>query len=287
VLVGLRNPWCLIALALGVSKNTSAKVKCKNGDAVVSLDRSTTKQLYYLCKIRDRAIVEGPVVRFPPNLVEVKTRDAMRGRSLEMIGYAYQYGLKIEDFDPLHYLVHVDELTSIVTPKDGGIGIIGEVFRDDVYGRAANYFGKTVVDVGAYIGETAIYFSRKGAGLIYAFEPDTSSFELALENLERNHVKNVNLSSTSVGKNLGEILNRVGPIGLLKMDCEGCEQEAIASVSSKSLDAVEEVVIEYHGDPKPIAAHLESCGFEVRVQRPWTYMNGREIGFLSGKRKTA
>lgn len=45
-----------------------------------------------------------------------------------------------------------------------------ETFLEQPYG-ILDVKGRDVVDVGAYIGDTALYFRLKGAKRIYAFEP--------------------------------------------------------------------------------------------------------------------
>ena len=53
--------------------------------------------------------------------------------------------------------------------------------------------GDVVMDVEALGGETSLYFSKLvgNKGKIYAFEPVQSSYNLLVENLKRNHVKNI------------------------------------------------------------------------------------------------
>jgi hypothetical protein len=61
-----------------------------------------------------------------------------------------------------------------------------------------------------------------------------------------------------------------GPIGLLKIDCEGFELEVLES-STGVLPTVEHVVVEYHRHlladaDRRVAAFLAARGFAVRVQ---------------------
>ena len=50
------------------------------------------------------------------------------------------------------------------------IWLINENFIKEQY-KWLDVEGKNVVDVGANIGDTAIYFALKGAKHVYAFEP--------------------------------------------------------------------------------------------------------------------
>jgi FkbM family methyltransferase len=41
---------------------------------------------------------------------------------------------------------------------------------------------KVVVDVGAYIGDSALFFASRGAKIVYAYEPSKRLYEIAMEN---------------------------------------------------------------------------------------------------------
>lgn len=46
--------------------------------------------------------------------------------------------------------------------------------------------GKYVIDIGAYIGDTAIYFALKGARKVFAVEPYPYTYRLLAENIKIN-----------------------------------------------------------------------------------------------------
>jgi len=50
--------------------------------------------------------------------------------------------------------------------------------------------GKDVVDIGANIGDSAVYFALKGAKHVYAFEPYPYSYNIAKKNIKLNHLEN-------------------------------------------------------------------------------------------------
>jgi len=58
-----------------------------------------------------------------------------------------------------------------------------EVFLDRVY--AADVRGKLVIDVGASVGDSALFFASEGARRVIALEPHPESFALARRNVER------------------------------------------------------------------------------------------------------
>jgi len=43
---------------------------------------------------------------------------------------------------------------------------------------------KSVVDIGAFVGDTAIYFAIKGAEKVIAIEPHPGAYEELAENIE-------------------------------------------------------------------------------------------------------
>jgi len=67
--------------------------------------------------------------------------------------------------------------------------------------------GDTVFDIGAYVGDTALWFSKAVGpqGKVYAFEPEPSNFEKLKANLERNKVTNVIPLQLALSENEGEM----------------------------------------------------------------------------------
>ena len=68
------------------------------------------------------------------------------------------------------------------------IGLIDENFIEEQY-KLLDVKGKDVVDVGANIGDTAIYFALKGAKHIHAFEPYPYSYNIAMKNIKLNYLE--------------------------------------------------------------------------------------------------
>ena len=81
---------------------------------------------------------------------------------------------------------------------------------------------KTVLDVGAACGETALLYLLHGAEKVICFEPGLDNFRL----LERNSLRNTwNVSSFQERFHLG-MLSSI-EFDFMKMDCEGCEGELL------------------------------------------------------------
>jgi hypothetical protein len=126
-----------------------------------------------------------------------------------------------------------------------------------------------------------------------------------LENIKLNNIDNVKIVNTGVCDKKGvmkikaydrveeitvnmlplsEVIESIGEVDLIKMDCEGCEFPAILSTSNEVLSRVKELIIEYHDYPKPIVKKLKSAGFIVKVEKPWTIFKGKPVGFLYARR---
>lgn len=162
--------------------------------------------------------------------------------------------------------------------------------------------GRIVVDVGANVGDTALYFAARGAAKVYALEPFPYSVAIARENLALNpHLGQVTILNLGIGAK-GECLridpefdNSVGSDAVsterggvevrlvslsqllqelhitdavLKMDCEGAEYDAIISSSDQTLKTFSHIQIEYHYGPILLAARLKSAGFNVSFSKP-------------------
>ena len=141
--------------------------------------------------------------------------------------------------------------------------------------------GKVVIDVGAYVGDSAIYFVLRGASRVIAIEPHPGAYQEMLENIRLNNMEgkiipvNAGLASKpgcietsgdvdSTGVMYHKLGNKhsncVGAITLnevihefsidpsnavLKMDCEGCEYDVILNDYSH-VRLFNEVYFEYH-----------------------------------------
>jgi len=155
-----------------------------------------------------------------------------------------------------------------------------------------------VIDIGANIGDSSLFFAIHNAKKIYAVEPHPEAIKIAKYNIRENNMENVielihagvseksgtikiNESSKSECgyslkndldgicvplvsvKNLIERCNSNKII--LKMDCEGCEYPAILSTSSDILKQFNYIQMEFHNGYVNLKEKLEMCGFKVFI----------------------
>jgi len=164
---------------------------------------------------------------------------------------------------------------------------------------------KDVVDVGAYIGDSAICFALRGAKHVYAFEPYPYSYNIAKKNIRLNHLGNkITLFNEGCGKSgfvtikedyentvgtdlknfqkgkkvrvesLDEIVKRFNlKHAALKVDCEGCEYDLILNASDKILHAFDQIIIEYHYGYRNLVKKLRQAGFIVKYSLPAYFYN--------------
>ena len=182
--------------------------------------------------------------------------------------------------------------------------VLNEVFGEEIYKEAVDDFyiaGKTVVDIGASFGDTAVYFAIKGAGKVYAFEPLPSVYKLAKENIKLNKLQNkCRIINAAVGwgkgayledpkfkyifyRDLPEYKNNKGILiislrdivdkfdinnGVLKIDCEGREYDIILNSSDELLRRFDYIIMEYHYGFENLRDKLQAAGFSVKYGKP-------------------
>jgi FkbM family methyltransferase len=141
--------------------------------------------------------------------------------------------------------------------------------------------GREVVDVGAFVGDSTLYFLYKGAEKVIAIEPHRGAYEEMLYNLKLNGLEHkviainaalggsertlrmpadlsiddtigFNHLSTNIREDievkvitLEEVMKYVKDPYLIKMDCEGCEYEVI-NHSFNILTKFKYILLEYH-----------------------------------------
>jgi FkbM family methyltransferase len=160
---------------------------------------------------------------------------------------------------------------------------------------------RTVVDVGASIADTAIYFALRGAKRVIAFEPFPKIFEIAGRNVKANgledkiilvnagcgydgevRVKEDVESNASAGlKDFGEgvkipmyslntIVSKfnVEKGSVLKVDCEGCEYDLFRNASREALERFDQIEMEYHYGYKELVNILKKNGFKTKNTIP-------------------
>jgi len=218
----------------------------------------------------------------------------------------------IYELEKAGWMIKYDEGNNLVVFRKDEIKLYGdsifyadtvnEVFVKEIY--KADVKDKVVIDVGAYFGESSVYFALQGAKKVIALEPDDLAYKIALKNIRENGLEskiillNKAVSPTSrivtyyrtssaatsstdyeqmrrkgeviekkqvEAVTLDEIVDKEGEIGLIKMDCEGCEYSVLNSFSR--FDKVEQIILEYHNGLQNLPDLLKSHNFSVKIKK--------------------
>ena len=161
--------------------------------------------------------------------------------------------------------------------------ILKEIFVDEIY-NFLNVKDKIVVDIGAFIGDTAIYFLIKGANMVISLEPDLNLFHVANMNINYFVNKYPEFLNKVVLLNLGygfidlkDIVNKYNiDHGILKIDCEGCEYN-ILNEDNDILRKFDMIQLEYHYGYESLVKKLKECKFNVK------YIDSRKVYDINAK----
>ncbi|MGQ9864399.1 MAG: FkbM family methyltransferase [Bacteroidia bacterium] len=189
--------------------------------------------------------------------------------------------------------------------KDAETYTLAEIFLDGLYDIPCE--GKLILDVGSYNGDSSVYFALRGAKKVIALEPHAPNFLWAQKNIQRLGLESVisllpygldsedgltgfyvpggplggrvidlaeaqkkNISSEQIQvKRLSTLLKEIGwdQVDIMKLDCEGCEEEVLMHEDEDTLRRIKTFIMEYHIPPKPLEARLKQLGYKVTYFR--------------------
>lgn len=234
------------------------------------------------------------------------------GAEVENVSSYGQYAIlreKRKKSDSIELDIHEFEFRGRRISMKGMSEHENEVFDQEIY-RNLKCEGRVVIDIGANIGDSAIYFAAKSAKSVVAYEPYPVIYKTASENIRMNNMDNISLVNAAIGPVKGELRldpgygNSAGsqikevkegvvvPVftlagiiaehgvsdGILKVDCEGYEYSIFLEADDASLRTFREMQIEYHYGYLNLKKRLEKAGFRVRTLG----MGARVISMLTG-----
>jgi FkbM family methyltransferase len=179
------------------------------------------------------------------------------------------------------------ELISGVMVRSGNVydrNIVLDVLQNNRYHLPDSFSPHDIIiDIGAHVGSFATACLQRGAGKVFAFEPDRQNIRLCAHNLRRfgnrtflsraaiwrsdldvSELKYTGYPATANGSNSGggnvvfddghniavraealdSILSNIRKVRLLKLDCESSEWPIL--LTCRLLDAVEDIAGEFH-----------------------------------------
>jgi FkbM family methyltransferase len=152
--------------------------------------------------------------------------------------------------------------------------------------------GKTVIDIGAYNGDSALYFIRHGAKRVIGFEPVRSLYLMGVKNVADSRmsgrIRMVNkavlpgngrsasnfslglgLDETKSSVSLNSLIKTFGLKGaVLKLDSEGSEYSILRRLTRKEAAAFDEIAVRYYKGYRNIESKLRSLGYETVHTKP-------------------
>ncbi len=208
------------------------------------------------------------------------------------------FGWNIERVTEGIVYVKKGDITIGATPRQ--LSVLLEPLEDEY--KVFDYTNKVVLDVGGFIGYSAVLFSRWGAKRVIIYEVQKDNISIINNNLALNQVNGTE-HNIAVADNDGELtLNYqeegrtnfglfgehefvvkaraaskvlTDDVDIAKFDCEGCEY-SLLSVPCDIIRRVPEYVIEYHHGLDKLREKFEKCGF--RVQELWKLNTPGNIG---------
>ena len=180
-----------------------------------------------------------------------------------------------------------------------GNGDIGGVYVSEDY-KFLNVEDENVIDIGANIGDSPLYFALSNAKKVVALEPYPYSYSIAIKNLQLNNMDKDRVTLLNAGygedgtikvdslfkntpssdlkpSNEGTEIRIISlntllkennfDTAVLKMDCEGCEYN-IVNEQDETLRKFKRIQMEYHYGYEKLKSKLEEAGFTVRYTKP-------------------
>jgi len=203
---------------------------------------------------------------------------------------------------------------------------VAEIFGDSNPYSSLSIRDRIILDVGANVGDSAIFFVLEGAKRIIAIEPYPIHYSLLVKNIKENglSLKNIELLNAGIGSTDKVIkvensltVNGTSPLleseegekilvfslktlqekyplenAILKMDCEGCEYDVIIEDNIKFIERFQEIILEYHYGAEKLVNVLTKAKFVItHVDEPKKYFNWKakkwmNVGMIHAKRAT-
>tara|TARA_B100000029_G_scaffold318156_1_gene310563 strand:- start:3614 stop:4606 length:993 start_codon:yes stop_codon:yes gene_type:complete len=243
------------------------------------------------------------------NKLPLKTK-LRNGKSIEIqsfnalyfVSKAYKSGnITFDDDKDIVKIGFKDKKSELIFHGGMNNGDLANIFVKNDY-EFLKVENKIVLDIGANIGDTAIYFATKGARKVIGIEPFHENFKIAQKNIAFNNFLNEielvqagcssesgkikistedqsNIESVIKESETGEDISlvslkdiiekyKIPKDSILKIDCEGCEYDIIENAEDETLLHFSQIQLEYHSGYKSLKRKFESIGYEVKFTQP-------------------
>ena len=154
-----------------------------------------------------------------------------------------------------------------------------EIFFGNEYSKFQTS-NRAIIDIGAFDGDTAILFTLNGAKYVFGYELEGDIVAIAKENIRLNTLQNKISVKEGAVNNLDDVIGEISASYpnerfSLKMDVEGAEYSILLKCSDKSLESIDQIIMEYHYGYLNLFNRFTKLGFKVQVSRPHRAMQGK------------
>jgi len=188
----------IISLVLNRNAVVSFKSRYNKYDNII-LNRIICRTLYYLLKVERyniRIIKLGndkATLRYINHIFEVPTENPEILDSLIIfIKLLHLNIILVTELNKDNVEVKIKNLMTLKAPLSLLTPAISSMLSRKYYETwywDVDVKDKVVVDVGAYIGDSALFFASRGAKIVYAYEPSKRLYEIAKKNCsQRNNI---------------------------------------------------------------------------------------------------
>jgi len=262
-----------------------ADITLRNGRTIKNISKKDFGYPFILNDVAE-GIVKG-YIKVDPSYLEISgiqlnhTNIFLAWRYLQILKNGGKITMIKEDKHERILLELNNGLKFVLPNKYDGVHEVCQVFIEREYDKF-DFRNVAVLDIGAFIGDTPIFFAWKGAKKVVAYEPNPYAFKFALKNVHINKLnKKIILHNMAVGSDNSElVLNVAECLGssslytksqvrsqvkvqvknildiieednfdILKLDCEGCEYEILESLikTGKIKNISKGIILEAHG----------------------------------------
>ncbi len=209
---------------------------------------------------------------------QLKNKDIEKGKNIFKKDYFkfyiqipksifYDYPRSLIYYFKILLTVNWDEVITTISLKNSE-----KVIENELKSKAhvwLNVKNKYVIDLGAFNGDTAIYYALHGAKEVDAYEARDELIDVANKMIKKYGLdKKIRIHHMFVtSKQFNELSKKVTDAAL-KVDIEGGERELFRNATSEALGKFSLIHVEYHYGYLDILKRLEKEGFKVKYTKP-------------------
>ena len=181
--------------------------------------------------------------------------------TLSLVYFALDYGIRFGNsehkwkYDSIKGIIETPTKLKFSIKNFDGF-ILAETFLFDIHFCGFDLSNKIVIEGGAFVGDTALYYANMGAR-VYSFEPDEKLFQLAKENISLNKSlqSRITLNNWAIGND--------GYVSFSQLQNVSSKNNIVKTAKVRSISISR--ILEELGILDPYLLHLDIKGAEFDV----------------------